>query len=234
MKNFLRRLKFYGLGFGIGMIFVFFFFQNRGCTWLPSNRVKNTILGRVIVVNDSQMAQLKKHGVNRKDLIGFLNDGEVAFDDSKKQGNPQVYSIKRDVNGKEVKLWFTLPKDAFISEVQWPSGSVFRAHNSVEGYGSMVHFPNIKNIVYLDTNRHLTCQQSFLGLISPMDVMKCLKRNGRVDFSKADLNADPYPLQFVTFTTRKGKLVSAETYWYQEHIRFREFILQDTLDCGGY
>lgn len=234
MKNFLRRLKFYGLGFGIGMIFVFFFFQNRGCTWLPSNRVKNTILGRVVVVNDNQQSVLKKNGITNKVIVQFLNDGDVAFGESKKQGNPQVYSIRRDIKGKEVELWFTLPKDGYIAEVQWPEGSIFKAKNSGEGMGRMVHFPNVESLVYLDSNKRLTCQQDKLGLISPKEVVNRMKKSGKVDFSKTRLNAQPHPLQYIQFTTRKGARVAAETFWYQEHIQIREFLLEDSLDCGGY
>ena len=43
MGKFLRRLKFYAVGLGIGTIFTFMIFGNRGCSWLPDNRVKNMI-----------------------------------------------------------------------------------------------------------------------------------------------------------------------------------------------
>jgi hypothetical protein len=29
-------------------------------------------------------------------------------------------------------------------------------------------------------------------------------------------------------------VIEAETHWYQEHIQISEFILKDSLDCGGY
>jgi hypothetical protein len=234
MKNFLRRLKFYGLGFGIGLVFVFFFFQNRGCAWLPSNRVKNTILGRVIVVSDQERQLLTAGGIDDKEIVEFLNSGDVEFGKSKKQGNTQVYCITKDVNGKETDLWFTLPKDAYISEVKWPAGSVFKAKNSKEGMGEMVHFPNVDNMVYLDSNKRLTCQQDKLGLIAPKEVLNRLKKSGKIDFSRSNLGAQPYPKQFIVFTTKKGVVIETETHWYQEHIQISEFILKDSLDCGGY
>ena len=85
MESFVRRLKYYGIGFGIGLIFVFVFFQNRGCSWLPSNRVKNSFLDRVIVVPVDQMDYLKSKGITEKDLVQVLNDGEVNFSESKKE-----------------------------------------------------------------------------------------------------------------------------------------------------
>ena len=47
--TFLRRLVYYLIGFGIGLIMVIFFFQNRGCSWLPENKVKETILRKIII-----------------------------------------------------------------------------------------------------------------------------------------------------------------------------------------
>lgn len=231
MKNFLRRLKFYGIGFGIGIVFVLFFFQNRGCTWLPSNRVKNTILGRVLVIEDQQAALMKKHGISAKDAVAFLDDGDIAFGESKKAGNPQVYSIRKEINGKEVELWFTLPDDSYISEIQWPTGSVQKAGNSAEGMGRMVHFPNVKSIVYLDDNKPFLCQQDKTRLISTKEVQKRMQLTGKIDFGRSDFDQKPQAQQYVLFTSPNGMKIEAKTVWFQEHIRFKRFILQDSIPC---
>src|ERR1700754_1562222 len=98
----------------------------------------------------------------------------------------------------------------------------------------MIHFPNVESLIYLDSNKRLTCQQDHLGLIAPNEILKRLKDNGRIDFSRSRLKAEPHPRQFIRFKTRKGIEVEAETYWYQEHIQIPEFILKDSIDCGGY
>ncbi|HRP53737.1 MAG TPA: hypothetical protein PLI97_09545, partial [Fluviicola sp.] len=91
MKDIWRRLRYYGVGFGIGLIFVFFFFQNRGCSWLPENRVKNSMMGKILVV--SPETQKKLH-MSDEQVVSFLNDGAISFRSSKKQGDPKVYSFK--------------------------------------------------------------------------------------------------------------------------------------------
>lgn len=232
MKSFLHRLKFYGLGFGLGLVFVFFFFRNRGCTWTPENRVKNTILGRVLVISDEQQEVLKANGITQNTAVMFLNDGDIAFGESQKDGNPQVYSILHEVNGKEVELWFTLPKNSYISEIQWPTGSIKKAGNTKKGNGKMVHFPNVDNIVYLDTNRRLTCQLDYTGLISSMSVMKRLKKNGEIDFGRSELKRSGLPVHYIRFTDPKHHIVEAKTTWYQEHIQFSGFLMQDSIICN--
>lgn len=91
----LRRLKYYGIGFGIGMIFVFFFFQNRGCSWLPENRVKNSILDRLVVVSESNAELMKAEGIDDDFIVGLLNDGDVDFSASQKREESKVYVIEK-------------------------------------------------------------------------------------------------------------------------------------------
>lgn len=224
MKNFLRRLKFYGLGFGIGLIFVFFFFRNRGCSWLPENRVKNTILGKVLVIEESQMRKLMQNGLTEKDAVNFLNDGDVNFGSSKKQGNPQVYEVEKEIAGKTFKLWFTLPKDGYISEVIWPAGSIQKAGNSKLGIGKMVAFPKVENLVYLDANPEFTKELKSLGLNTPKTVLARMKTSGHIDFSQSHLDIQPLPEHYVIFTNKKGQELRAVTTWYKEHIQFYSFV----------
>ena len=98
MDSIFRRLKYYGIGFGVGLVFVVFFFQNRGCSWLPGNRVKNSILERVLVLPETEALQMKKFGLTKTDLTLILNDGEVLFEESKKEGNPKVYVVEKEIN----------------------------------------------------------------------------------------------------------------------------------------
>lgn len=233
MKEFFRRLKYYGVGFGIGMIFVFFFFQNRGCTWFPSNRVKNTILGRVVVVPTDLLNELNKEGVSKKEIVQFLNEGDVDFGGSKKTGNPQVYAITKEIKGKDKTLWFTLPQNSFIAQVIQPKGSIQLVKNPTEGNAQMISFPNVKNIVYLDTNKVLTCQQEKLGLIAPMQFMVQLKKSGSIDFSKSDFNAKPLAIHKIDFKGKRNEEVGANVTWYQEHIRFDQLLLKDTSNCSS-
>ncbi len=229
MNGFWRRLRFFGIGFGLGLVFVFFFFKNRGCTWLPENRVKNTILGRVLVVDEDQESVFKQKGLTRKDLVQFLNDGDVNFGESNKQGNPQVYSVSKTIRNKEFTLWFTLPKDAFISEVRWPNGSIQKAINSTTGDGEMIYFPAVKNMVFLDDNTDLVSDLNQLQINDAQRIMKAMKASGKIHFDRSNLKATPYPEHMISFYTKKGALVTANTIWKEEHIQFFHLQKNDSL-----
>ncbi|AEA42279.1 hypothetical protein [Fluviicola taffensis] len=223
MKNFWRRVRFYGVGFGIGLIFVFFFFRNRGCTWLPENRVKNTIMGKVLVVSDANQKLLDKHHLNDSTIVTFLDDGSISFGSSKKQGNLKVYKVTKEVNGKSIDLWFSIPEGGFVSEVIWPKGSIQSYKNTITGFGRMIHFPNVKNFVYLKENDVLSKQMVKFGLKDDNSVQFLLKKSGLIDFSKSKLNAEPTPEQYIVIPRKSGDTLKARTTWFKDHIEFYEF-----------
>lgn len=223
MKSFWRRLRYYGLGFGIGLIFVFFFFRNRGCSWLPENRVKNTFLGRVLVVSEDNRRIFEQHHLTDSVIVSFLNDGSISFGSSKKQGNPKVYKIRKELNGKEVELWFSMPEDAFISEVVWPKGSIQQFQNSTSGLGRMIHFPNVEIFTFLKDNSVLNEQRKKLGVKDEQYIQFLMKKGGLIDFSRSNLKAEPSPEQFVLLPRQQGDTLRARTVWFKEHIEFYSF-----------
>jgi len=215
MESFVRRLKYYGIGFGIGLIFVFVFFQNRGCSWLPSNRVKNSFLDRVIVVPVDQMDYLKSKGLTEKDLVQVLNDGEVNFSESKKEGNPQVYSMEKEFEGKgKLKFYFSLPKESFISEIHFSEKSANAVNNTTEGFGEIIHFPKDNDLVFVDS-------QSLLkkaDLKDTKQILKLIKLNGMIDFKETNLKASPKPDHLIIFNDSKGRRIGARAVWYKNKI----------------
>ena len=133
MNTIWRRLKYYGIGFGLGLIFLIFFFQNRGCTWLPSNRVKNTILDRVIVVSGKTKQDMEGLNLSSEDIIQVLNDGDVEFKKSDKNSDDKVYLIEKE--GRS--YLFTLPKESYIAELFiWKDA--FNVKTSEVGRGKII------------------------------------------------------------------------------------------------
>lgn len=227
MKTFFDRLKIYAIGFGIGMVFVFFFFQNRGCSWLPDNRVKNSILDRVIVVQSEVEGQLKQKGISQKEIIALLNDGDVDFSKSKKDGQFKIYLVSKD----DVKLYFTLPNESFISEVRLANVAVKSVKNSTKGTGKLIHFPKDNEFVFADTTKLVSCQQQAFGMIENRKILKSLKANGIIDFEKSDFNVKPKALQYLFFNDKKGRKIGATAVWYKNKISIDHFDLPFETDC---
>lgn len=227
MESFKRRLKYYGIGFGLGLIFVLFFFQNRGCSWLPSNRVKNAVLDRVLVVSETTQASLDKKKISDKDLIEVLNTGNVEFSSSDRDAKTKIYILEQ---GGEY-FAFTLPNESFISEVFVGAKNSKKVVSSTEGIGRIVHFPKDEDFVYPDSSALMTCQQANLKLINPREILRLLKKNGSIDFSKSDMEQSPKPLHYLVFT-HNGKQIGAKTIWYKNKINITQFEAEGLEDCN--
>jgi hypothetical protein len=225
MESWMKRLKFYGIGFGIGLVFVFFFFQNRGCSWLPGNRVKNSILDRCMIVSDETAAELKLRGLGKDDLIQVLNDGDVLFSESDKNDDDKVYVIEKD--GK--KYMFTLPYESFVSEVILGK-SAYKVKTSTEGFGEIWRFPADSSLIFPDSTDLMTCQQDKLGLINPKDILKLLKKSGKIDFSKTDLTIKPKPEHYLTFI-KDDKEIGAHMIWYKNKLHIKSFEIPFEVNC---
>lgn len=95
MDKFKNRIKYYLVGFLMGIIAITFFFGQRGCAWLPGNRVKTTITEQKIVVGDSIQALLNCLADDSQPIFDLLNtDGDVNFGESETEGHPQRYRIE--------------------------------------------------------------------------------------------------------------------------------------------
>lgn len=227
MDKFITRLKYYGIGFAIGMVFVFFFFQNRGCSWLPANRVKNAILDRVITLSDEQNTLLNKKGISKTDIIALLNDGEVDFEKSKRDGALKIYHL----SNAKTELYFLLPKEAFTSEIKVVSKPVSQIKPSEKGTGSLLRFPNDNDLVFVDTTSLLNCQLGELGFINQRLILAQLKKAGKINFEKSNLYADPKPIVALEFPDKKGQIIKGKAIWYKNKINIFSLSLPFESAC---
>lgn len=232
MDSIFRRLKYYGIGFGAGLVFVIFFFQNRGCSWLPDNRVKNSILDRVLVLPETESVQMKKYGLTKKDLTLVLNDGEVLFEESKKSGNPKVYVVEKEIENKgKMKFFFTLADESFISEIHFSQKNAKNTRNTKTGFGDLIYFPMDDNLVFPDSSARVTCQQDELNLISSLEILKNLKKSGKIDYSKSHLLASPKPEHHLVFKDNKNREIGCDVIWYKNKLNITNFYSPSLSNC---
>ena len=104
--NFINRLKFYLVGFGLGLFLIYTLFKDREWNWLPENKVKNFILENPLKIN------LKKDQFNlltdqfSKKIFDLIINGNVNFSQSETKSINKEYLIEYENNSGLFKLSF--------------------------------------------------------------------------------------------------------------------------------
>lgn len=224
MQSFLRRLKYYGIGFGFGLLFVIFFFKNRGCTWLPSNRVRNSIRERVLVLPENQQTTLAQKGITLSDIFHIIDKGDVDFSESLKQAEPKVYLFEGStIKGEKAKLYVTLPSESFVSEIHFKEASIKQVRNTVRGKGRMISFPNDKQLIYLDSTSVFDHQRGELGIRNGTQLLKWMKSSGKIDFAKTNFRLRPKVEHVISCRDDRGNEIEFRAVWYKEKINIVSF-----------
>lgn len=234
MKGILRRFKYYMIGFTIGLIFVVFFFQNRGCAWLPGNRVKQTIVDKVWVIPETETEVFKREGIGKPEIMEFIQDGKVDFSNSIKKQNefPKAYIIRHVLDEKEVRLQFSLYEDSYISIIHKlkDDQKAFKA-TKLEGLGSFIRIPRDSALVYIDKDNYARCSARFLTNKKQDLLVDALKKSGKINFDKSDLSL-PKAEQYIEFQIGDSSKVEAKTIFLESRINFKAFFWEDfEPDC---
>lgn len=191
MDNFFRRLKIYGIGFGIGLICVFLFFRNRGCNWLPENRVKSSFIERVIVVHEDEIPAFKALVLNENQLNDLIQNSSISFTESKKKGEPKAYQLTGTLpNGKSLRFILTLPDRSVISEMKINATATEKVKNSITGKGYPVLFPNNKELFDLGTDKNILTKLNSVGIVKSEQLLKMIKEIGFIDYSKSTFDSE--------------------------------------------
>lgn len=230
-STFIRRLKYYGIGFGIGIIVITFILPNRGCSWTPANRVKNMILGRLITVNEAEWKYIQSKGLTKEDVLSVLNDGSLNFGDSQKDGGSKVYVIDKKIKNKgEFRFYFTLPEESFISEVKIGEVDAKKVLNTTEGYGRFLSVPNDEYLIYPDSTAKVSCQMEKLNITSVKSLYKDMVASGRINFSKTTFETRPKPEHYIEFVS-DNDTIGIQSVWYKNKIFVSNFESKKVTDC---
>lgn len=107
--TFAKRLRYYIIGFGMGLVLCLAIFGQRGCDWTPSNRVLKQIATSQILITDSVRCILAENKVEEDDIFKTLNGGSVIFSESETQKVPKYYVLE-DPN-ENFKIGFVVRND---------------------------------------------------------------------------------------------------------------------------
>jgi hypothetical protein len=226
MSAFWRRLKYFLGGFIPGCIIVILFFQNRGCSWLPGNRVKGAILEKIIVVDSLQEQLLNKQGITKKSVANFIENCEVDFKKSDVKNFVKVYHLSN--NGR--KMYALIPDHSFVVELK-STHSKYAKQWTKTGKGMLWLTPSNPDFVYLKQDGGLNCKQSEIGVSSNKVLYKRLKLTGKFDFANSSLNEKAQEHYFVIKDKKGRGDVGLNSVWYKEKMDVRSIDLPFESNC---
>jgi hypothetical protein len=224
MESFWRRLRYYGLGFGLGLILTFGIFNTRGCSWTPENRVKEAINKRVWIIDNQDVRTFyKEHKLNDKKFHRLIQDADISFTKSIRHGRHKVYDFTfTDGKNKEAHCLARMTDESFVVEfIPFVKNvKALRKIKPSEYSGLIVHAPKNKNLVYSEDSPGLKEHLRDLGISSDLQLQKQLL-NGAFDYQKSRLKEQPRPVHVFQFrpTLRPRLQVTATCIWYKDKIK---------------
>ena len=235
MKDFFRRLKYYGLGFAIGAIMVVFMFDNKGCSWFPSNRVKDNLFNRMIVVNASSFDEIKGQGFTEAGFLKTVQAGKVDFGKSKKQGLDKVYRIDYETpKGKKKHCFMTMGDESFITEIIFSpkkAAKISPTNSDAELPGKILFIPKNEFLFYMDSSSVLIEKMKSIGIKNDKELNGLIRKNARFNFSRSQLTQHPKPVHCLQFNNskRSKEMLNVTCIWYKDKIKVYDLTIE-TLD----
>ena len=92
--NFLNRLKFYLVGFILGLFLVFFLFKDREWDWLPENKIKKFLLANPIKINIEKSELLIINEDFSKKIFDVIINGNILFSKSQTKSDTKNYFLE--------------------------------------------------------------------------------------------------------------------------------------------
>lgn len=210
------------------MLFLVFFFKNRGCSWLPANRVRDSFANRLIVLSDSNKLLLNKVGITEKEILSALTTADIDFSASRKNGDLKVYVFNTE---DDKKIFVTMPKESFVAEILPATSSIQKVKNSVTGNAPIIRYPSDKNLIYFDSTDLVKCTAA-KNKLTPEIVLRQLKKNGKINFEQTNFLERPKPTHELVFSQGGRTTIAIKAYWYKDKIAVFHFDAGDSLNCN--
>ena len=83
----------------------------------------------------------------------------------------------------------------------------------------------------MDTTDLILCQQEAIKLVNENKLFDQIRKTGKLNFEKSNLEIQPKPEHWIQFRDKKNRLIEANAIWYKEKIQINRFILPFKLDC---
>ena len=227
MDKLIRRLKYYGIGFGIGLIFVIVIFKQKGCSWTPQNRVKSAVFQRIVFVDSLDRAYLKAKHIQPKDLKKMIQNATLSFMDSKRHGNEKIYQLYSNFpNGKGITFLVALREQSFVVDIDFVNTN-FKKYVPLQGKATPFLYTKKENWFSGKWKSYKFTKISASD--APEKITKYFLKNGYLDCGFTNFNqVQPvHKIDFFTYVNATPRSetrehVTCEVIWFQEKLKIKE------------
>lgn len=183
--NFLNRLKFYLIGFSLGLFLIYTLFKDREWDWLPENKVKNFILKYPLKINLKKDQSIILNDQFAKKIFDLIINGSVNFSESKTNSINKKYIIEYNNSSALFNVSFEDTLCRLISI----DNMIFKDHYEPEYLDTIVFIDRYNLLMKFDKmekkfTKYFISKVEKYGLNSD-DISKNLK-NFKVDWKKSN------------------------------------------------
>jgi hypothetical protein len=196
MNSIWRRLLYYGIGLMIGLLFVIFFFGNRGCSWLPENRIKSSIFSQVLVLDTTAMVAEFTDSM----YVVTIVEADVNLGLSLRQGEPKAYYFANKKKGNKARFFqVTFETDGVVGIVKTiPQDQKAKIQTGNYWY-PIIHVPGDSN--FISFHEDVQAKIDFFKL-NRQQIHNALKSTGVAETQNFDFDPDKRKIHRMFFEHR--------------------------------
>jgi hypothetical protein len=209
-----KRILYYLIGFGIGLIFTIILFQGRGCEWTPGNRVKTSLQSSKILISDQEKCKLKCLSIPDAEIFEMVNHGDVDFGKSDTKSSIHTFEMKgvkmdfevlkyyMSHKNKELFFWYSKADSTVILHTLESATSKCTCDSLSATDLSILYMPNDLILSTLQSqelwiNKEMQCQLKCFDLTETH--VKEMLEKGEVLILESFPNRKPNPIYFIKY-----------------------------------
>jgi hypothetical protein len=215
MKSIWRRLMYYGIGLMFGLLFVTLFFGNRGCSWLPENRIKSSVFSQVLVIDTNTMISNFTDSM----YVVSLVDAKVNLGLSIRQGEPKAYYFANTKKGHTPRFFqVTFETDGVVGICKTIQENQKAQIHKGNYWYPIIHVPGDSNFIsFIDDMQD---KIDFFKL-NRQQIHNALKSTGLAETQNFDVDPDKRKIHRMSFV-HKGITYNINVRYFQNSLQILE------------
>lgn len=209
-----KRILYYLIGFGMGLIITIIIFQGRGCEWTPGNRVKSSLQSSKILISEQEKCRLNCLSILDVEIFEMVNHGDVDFGKSDTKSTVHTFKIdgvKTDFEvlkyymsnkNQELMFWYSKADSTAVLHTVKNTSSTCQCDTLNSENLSILYMPNDLILSTLQSqelwiNKEMECQLKCFNLTEA--TVKDMLKKGEVLILESFPNRKLNPIYFIKY-----------------------------------